>query len=44
MFGKLKSVGITKGDYCKVVTHSPTPLVELRYRLSEFHEHMTVLP
>ena len=28
MFGKLKSVGITKGDYCKVMTHSPTPLFD----------------
>ena len=26
MFGKLKTVGITKGDYCKVMTHSPAPL------------------
>ena len=24
MFGKLKTVGITKGLLCKVVTHSPT--------------------
>ncbi len=26
MFGKLKTVGITKGVLCKVMTHSPRPL------------------
>ena len=27
MFGKLKTVGMTKGHLCKEMTHSPTPMI-----------------